>query len=344
MPFVAQVCSELPSGCRTPTPPILVSGYPYAESTDSQDGTKTPTDTGVFAFDSLQDKLQTLEAQAAKPNDFKFVDPLYVIPQAESAAKVKSQLVQLSSFAGPLPFAGFDKVVQEEAFAPPPAPHPVPRPITAATNPSGHIISLGSVGHPFNCAEACKYVKRKGGCRDGANCTKCHECFWSRIPAGGADVEQKLPEPQLPVEAQPFSVGSAGHPYTCSNPCKYVWRKQGCRDGADCPNCHYCKWQRRPKDEVSTPNPPVVASQVSQSLEAMAIPPPGLTPMEPEETHTTQESIDLLSSVGSLGHPYSCGLACKYAGKAKGCKDGTLCPNCHLCRWSRYANLKVFHL
>ena len=25
-------------------------------------GTKTPTDTGVFAFDSLQDKLQTLEA------------------------------------------------------------------------------------------------------------------------------------------------------------------------------------------------------------------------------------------------------------------------------------------
>mmetsp|Transcript_77247 Transcript_77247/g.121564 ORF Transcript_77247/g.121564 Transcript_77247/m.121564 type:complete len:347 (-) Transcript_77247:55-1095(-) len=346
MPFVAQVCSELPSGCRTPTPPILVSGYPYAESTDSQDGTKTPTDTGVFAFDSLQDKLQTLEAQAAKPNDFKFVDPLYVIPQAESAAKVKSQLVQLSSFAGPLPFAGFDKVVQEEAFAPPPAPHPVPRPITAATNPSGHIISLGSVGHPFNCAEACKYVKRKGGCRDGANCTKCHECFWSRIPAGGADVEQKLPEPQLPVEAQPFSVGSAGHPYTCSNPCKYVWRKQGCRDGADCPNCHYCKWQRRPKDEVSTPNPPpVVASQVSQSLEAMAIPPPpGLTPMEPEETHTTQESIDLLSSVGSLGHPYSCGLACKYVGKAKGCKDGTLCPNCHLCRWSRYANLKVFHL
>jgi hypothetical protein len=29
---------------------------------------------------------------------------------------------------------------------------------------------------------------------------------------------------RLPMEAQPFSVGSAGHPYTCSNPCKYVWR------------------------------------------------------------------------------------------------------------------------
>ena len=81
------------------------------------------------------------------------------------------------------------------------------------------------------------------------------------------------------------------------------WRKQGCRDGADCPNCHYCKWQRRPKDEVSTPNPPpVVASQVSQSLEAMAIPPPpGLTPMEPEETHTTQEKLGCKSLCDDCG-------------------------------------------
>ena len=23
-----------------------------------------------------------------------------------------------------------------------------------------------------------------GGCRDGSQCTKCHECFWSRVPAG----------------------------------------------------------------------------------------------------------------------------------------------------------------
>ena len=41
------------------------------------------------------------------------------------------------------------QAVHEDAFAPPPAPHPVPRPVaTAATNPSGHIISLGSAARP----------------------------------------------------------------------------------------------------------------------------------------------------------------------------------------------------
>lgn len=85
-----------------------------------------------------------------------------------------------------------------------------------------------------------------------------------------------------PVEtAQPFSVGSAGHPYTCSAACKYVWRKQGCRDGADCPNCHYCKWQRRPKEESESPT--------LEGLDSMLVnipPPPGLTPMQPMEAKT----------------------------------------------------------
>ena len=45
-------CSELPSGCRTPTPPILVSGYPYAESTDSPDGPRL-TDSKDFLFQQV---------------------------------------------------------------------------------------------------------------------------------------------------------------------------------------------------------------------------------------------------------------------------------------------------
>eukprot|EP00438_Fugacium_kawagutii_P034100 Skav232060 [mRNA] locus=scaffold1641:117783:126482:- [translate_table: standard] len=322
---------------------------------------------------------QTYDPCAARP----LVAPSELVPQKWTCSVAMRHVDRPSDRAGFVP--------------PPPAPHAVARPERG----TAHVISLGSVGHPFKCAEACKYVKRKGatllqgrgGCRDGANCTKCHECFWSRVPAG-ADVEQKIPEPAQ-VEAQPFSIGSAGHPYTCSNPCKYVWRKQGCRDGADCPNCHYCKWQRKPQEEVQ---PTVVpAAAVTQNLEAMAIPPPpGLTPMEPETQQklslrkilqgcstvgatsrkldavfqkknsedseplilqdfpemkagqlvfliesacrkrllcpSQPRSVDLLSSLGSLGHPYS------------RCKDGTLCPNCHLCRWSRYANLKVFHL
>ena len=93
-------------------------------------------------------------------------------------------------------------------------------------------------------------------------------------------------------EAQPFSVGSAGHPYTCSNPCKYVWRKQGCRDGADCPNCHYCKWQRKPKEEANDVGTPV--GQAGEHLEAMLAnipPPPGLTPMEPTSEMKTQQRL-----------------------------------------------------
>mmetsp|Transcript_5578 Transcript_5578/g.9954 ORF Transcript_5578/g.9954 Transcript_5578/m.9954 type:complete len:263 (-) Transcript_5578:93-881(-) len=42
-------------------------------------------------------------------------------------------------------------------------------------------------------------------------------------------------------------------------------------------------------------------------------------------------------SVGSVGHPYSCNAACKYASKNKGCKDGANCDHCHLCKWKKSA-------
>jgi len=35
-----------------------------------------------------------------------------------------------------------------------------------------------------------------------------------------------------------LSVGSVGHPYTCREPCKYVRKIRGCKDGADCDRCH----------------------------------------------------------------------------------------------------------
>ena len=92
-------------------------------------------------------------------------------------------------------------------------------------------------------------------------------------------------------EAQPFSVGSAGHPYTCSNPCKYVWRKQGCRDGADCPNCHYCKWQRKPKEEANDVGTPVPQGEHLEAMLANIPPPPGLTPMEPTSEMKTQQRL-----------------------------------------------------
>lgn len=45
-----------------------------------------------------------------------------------------------------------------------------------------------------------------------------------------------------------------------------------------------------------------------------------------------------ITSVGSVGHPYSCAVACKFAGKAsRPCKDGAACARCHHCVWHRHA-------
>mmetsp|Transcript_155550 Transcript_155550/g.270616 ORF Transcript_155550/g.270616 Transcript_155550/m.270616 type:complete len:233 (-) Transcript_155550:144-842(-) len=41
--------------------------------------------------------------------------------------------------------------------------------------------SAGSIGHPFTCAEPCKYVRKKNrGCKDGAVCNRCHLCEWKK--------------------------------------------------------------------------------------------------------------------------------------------------------------------
>eukprot|EP00443_Scrippsiella_acuminata_P004367 CAMPEP_0115190454 /NCGR_PEP_ID=MMETSP0270-20121206/12033_1 /TAXON_ID=71861 /ORGANISM="Scrippsiella trochoidea, Strain CCMP3099" /LENGTH=285 /DNA_ID=CAMNT_0002603665 /DNA_START=53 /DNA_END=910 /DNA_ORIENTATION=- len=45
------------------------------------------------------------------------------------------------------------------------------------------LVSLGSVGHPKTCAEACKFVLKGRGCKDGAACSRCHQCEWRRYPA-----------------------------------------------------------------------------------------------------------------------------------------------------------------
>jgi len=54
-------------------------------------------------------------------------------------------------------------------------------------------VSRGSVGHPFSCAGSCKYAWKRRGCKDGANCDRCHLCEWrrhSRKSADDIDVQQ----------------------------------------------------------------------------------------------------------------------------------------------------------
>lgn len=47
-------------------------------------------------------------------------------------------------------------------------------------------------------------------------------------------------------------------------------------------------------------------------------------------------------SMGSKGHPYSCADACKFAAKARGCKDGADCDHCHLCKWFSAAAIRNY--
>ncbi|CAD7927092.1 unnamed protein product [Amoebophrya sp. A25] len=154
---------------------------------------------------------------------------------------------------------------------PPPPPHPAADPkrcmpaqraalsiegdMTLALdgNVGPGVLSLGTAGHPSTCAaEACRYVKRKGGCRDGAACPKCHLCFWRKrdtedkeglcsAEAGAASTSSRGGALSFSPTA---SLGSFGHPFQCSAPCRYVRRKGGCRDGARCENCHICVWCR----------------------------------------------------------------------------------------------------
>lgn len=76
------------------------------------------------------------------------------------------------------------------------------------------------------------------------------------------------------------SKGSAGHPHSCASPCRYVKRKSGCRDGADCPNCHFCFWRRREAKPSNTPpntevTAPVAASVPSTPTRKTVQAPPG---------------------------------------------------------------------
>lgn len=263
--------------------------------------------------------------------------------------------------------------------------------------------SVGSKGHPHNCAGACKYVKRKGGCRLGADCDLCHLCFWQRQPAklpaqtqDGKDRETqqdlheepsdstlapqsigKVEENSSTSEAKLSSLGSRNHPFGCGAACKYVRRKGGCREGANCPNCHECRWRRgqdagqtvaglgaktstgysseavdvleklismQIETVVQAPEVDIQQEPVKVSLaDVMSFPSTDaplngsemaqLNPEQALEPCVTQE----VTSIGSVGHPFSCALACKYNGKRAGCKDGASCTRCHLCHWSRMA-------
>lgn len=158
--------------------------------------------------------------------------------------------------------------ISEDQVPPPPPRPPIPAHESFDQEGIG-CLSLGSAGHPTNCAAACKYIKKKRGCRDGARCRYCHLCQWHHlsrwrktknedINSAPDQIEVEYAEPKdvstqvdMPsVEGRvgkpgcPPSVGSIDHPFGCGPACRYTWRMSGCRSGETCFCCHLCQWSR----------------------------------------------------------------------------------------------------
>ncbi|CAJ1424834.1 unnamed protein product, partial [Effrenium voratum] len=326
-------------GIMTPLPPPWALAAIHAEGLETQctgalpDGEQTPTGTAGFLNTvDLLDKISQLQAGMTS----------FSVPcKALNETMISTSRLTLPEESG--------RNFIFEADTPPP-PHPVSRP--AKVGQQLMVSSLGTVGHPFTCARPCRYVKRKGGCRDGANCPCCHECFWTK-----ARGEEKAPNPShMGPEVLPLSEGSQGHPNRCAGACKYVRRKGGCRDGAACPKCHFCQWRR---DGLK--NPPE-----QNGTQAFSVHAPGLLPSfgseDCEEEHGTHasplplplkllsesqcaESLEMLPSIGSLGHPFTCAAPCRDHGD-NNCQEGLQCTSCHRCCSSKMVltSGQTFHL
>jgi len=72
------------------------------------------------------------------------------------------------------------------------------------------------------------------------------------------------------------------------------------------------------------------------ALTDAAAPPPPAPPRPPRLSREELGLPDDCPSVGSLNHPEGCADFCKYAKKAKGCKDGDACVRCHICTCKKH--------
>jgi len=98
--------------------------------------------------------------------------------------------------------------------------------------------SRGSIGHPYQCNEACKYNSKVRGCKDGADCDRCHLCDWSRYKYRYRGMT-KLQQPCAPGSPWPTQ-GSVGHPNSCKEACKHMRKKGVCVFQRSCRYCHFC--------------------------------------------------------------------------------------------------------
>eukprot|EP00931_Biecheleriopsis_adriatica_P085658 TRINITY_DN6038_c0_g2_i1.p1 TRINITY_DN6038_c0_g2~~TRINITY_DN6038_c0_g2_i1.p1 ORF type:complete len:337 (-),score=62.42 TRINITY_DN6038_c0_g2_i1:36-1046(-) len=336
---MAAFLDTLASGTTTPNP-FLALGF-SSEETGGETGAFTPVEVAGNQVDS-GDNFSKLHATHL---------------QATLQAWLDSGEQQSLSYQGFCEKELPGGMLEQVKMPAPPKPHPV-------KFLSEVVISRGSIGHPVSCAAPCRYVKRKEGCRDGANCPNCHECFWTKASGRDANDAQQtqLQAKSSDMQKSTKSVGTLGHPYRCGEPCKHFKRKGGCMHGPRCLNCHECHWQRKPKtlrmDAINDDFDFALGGKGSNTSAGLPVPvqvpepQPPLRDTAPSYAFLPSPDIlhaipyfdaDGLDSAGSIGHPFTCAPACKYQQKPKGCKDGAACLRCHKCRWNK-DGMKTFSL
>jgi len=151
---------------------------------------------------------------------------------------------------------------------------PVPPPMEAPV-----LLSVGSSNHGTGHCRPCVAFQSSGGCSQGQHCTDCHLCASTELRAlqqaelagisiagatqtsassskcsdpvsqcsggGESDAEQEEPLRASVVDAAAateglLSQGSALHGSRECTPCAWLWKPQGCQNGASCGRCHLC--------------------------------------------------------------------------------------------------------
>lgn len=314
---------------------LAIDTMPGPYNTMRQEDELTPPwgVTGVWSSKLLCDELSEALAGAKTPRESTGIAPL--VQTASIATQIKERMSRVSVSVGassalkqhPTPQSG-------DAYPPPPG-------LVAGLNsfktgsrepfPCQTVvpISIGTHGHPNSCSEACKYVKRKGGCREGENCPKCHLCHWQRptLRARAAVAEGGPPATHTVTEnIQEAENNSADvfhwQPAKGQNSSRTAEEGNGASGGDS-------------NTVFSGKREPSGANGYWALLVDSYVPAPKGSAFPPAEEDANLCMPAL--SIGSIGHPHSCAAACRYHGKMGGCKDGNQCDRCHLCKWSRYS-------
>lgn len=171
-------------------------------------------------------------------------------------------------------------------------------------------------------------------------------------PGVSAIAACNVEKPEANEENAP-SFGSIGHPHSCSLPCKYMCKRNGCREGVRCVHCHLCKWQSKSAAAAAAAAAENHAS-AEDAQKNVTLPDDGGHDAFSEETPgccspadgtgtpgthagVASSMLGSLASMGSFGHPHSCGVPCKYLKRKLGCRNGAKCVCCHLCQFVRPA-------